>query len=220
MASIPYINIHSHHPQNADELSILNAHPGEQAIPLDQLHSIGIHPWYINELDISKVLNFLTSSISNKNMAAIGECGLDRIIDVPIKIQEQIFIEQIKIAEKFNKPMIIHCVKAFDGLMRIKKENSISAPLIIHGFNNSVQIAKQLLAHDFYLSFGKALLMEGSNAQKTFEDAPLNKVFLETDDSDAGIKTIFKKAAIIKKISEEELKEKIFLNFKKVFTHE
>jgi TatD DNase family protein len=116
--------------------------------------------------------------------------------------------------------MIIHCVKAFNELIRIKKENKVSVPMIIHGFNNNEQIAEQLLKENFYLSFGKAILINNSNAQKVFKNTGIEKLFLETDDSDVSIKSIFDKAAELKGMSVEELKEKIYLNFKTIFDHE
>jgi TatD DNase family protein len=217
--NIPYINIHSHLPQADDEISILNVRADEHQISSGQYVSIGIHPWHINEYNITEALSFIDSAASKQNVLAIGECGLDKLINEPLKLQEQIFIDQIKIAEKFNKPLIIHCVKAFDDLIRIKKENKISVPMIIHGYNNNEQIARQLLQNDFYLSFGKALLEDGSNAQKIFPQIETDKIFLETDDSDVSIKSIFEKAASLKNISINKLKEKTISNFNNVFKH-
>lgn len=215
-----YINIHSHHSQAEDEISILNVPPTIEGVSADQFISIGIHPWYIDQFDIPEKLNFIRSNISNKNIVAIGECGLDKLTEVQFELQEQLFIEQIRIAETHRKPMIIHCVKAFNELIRIKKENKVSVPMIIHGFNNNEQIAEQLLKENFYLSFGKALLINNSNAQKVFKNTGIEKLFLETDDSDVSIKSIFDNAAELKEMNVEELKEKIYLNFKTIFDHE
>lgn len=216
----PYINIHSHHSQTEDEISILNVSPDIEGVSTNQFISIGIHPWFIKQYGIPGVLDLIKSNASKKNVLAIGECGLDKLIDVPFKIQEEIFIEQIKIAEAFNKPLIIHCVKAFNELIRIKKEHKISVPLIIHGFNNNEQIAKELLLNSCYLSFGKALLIDNSNSQKVFKNTDIKNLFLETDDAKVNIKSIFEKAAELKNISVEELKEKIIINFNNIFDHE
>ena len=116
--------------------------------------------------------------------------------------------------------MIIHCVKAFDELIRIKKELNVRVPMIVHGYNNNKQIAAKLLENNFYFSFGKALLKEDSNASKIISTIPIGQLFLETDDTDIPIKSIFEKASHYLQMNEAALKEKIYLNFKRIFTNE
>jgi TatD DNase family protein len=213
---LPYINIHTHSP-GAEGISIYNQDP---AAPLaDQLISIGIHPWHIKKHNIAEVLDLIRKNSARDNVKAIGECGLDRLSDTPLSEQEQLFKEQVQIAIDVKKPLIIHCVKAFDDLIRIKKEMRANVPFIVHGYNNNLQIAEQLLRNDFYLSFGKALLREESNAQETMMITDTSRFFLETDDAAIPINSIFEKAAELKKISVEELKETITLNFKLLFNH-
>jgi TatD DNase family protein len=161
-------------------------------------------------------LDFIRKNANSKQVFAIGECGLDKLIDIPISKQEEIFIEQIKIAEKVKKPLIIHCVKAFEELIRIKKELKINIPLIVHGFNNKEQIAEQLIKNGFYISFGKALMIDDSNAQRIIQKIHNTKIFLETDDGDTSIKTIFEKASLLKHITIEDLKRMMIVNFKKL----
>jgi TatD DNase family protein len=215
-----YIDIHTHHYIENDVIHILNLSPNNTTIPLDIFFSIGLHPWFINEKNINSELEYLRKNISNKNMLAIGECGLDKSIDIPLQIQESIFIEQLKIAEQNKKTIIIHCVKAFNEVIRIKNELKLSVPFIIHGFNNNKQILEQLLKNGFYISFGKALLNGNSNASKFISMVPLEKIFLETDDADISIKIIFEAAAKQLQIDTEKLKEQIYTNFNNVFIHE
>jgi TatD DNase family protein len=211
----PYINIHTHNIFDKDGLFILNLSP-ERFV--DSVYcSVGIHPWHIHFNSLENDLEKLKSIASKPNVLAIGECGLDRLIDVSLEQQEVIFRSQLMIAEEVQKPVVIHCVKAFDSLIRIKKECEISVPLIVHGYNNNQQIMLELLKNGFYISFGKALLKEGSNASKLIATVAIDKLFLETDDADIAIKTIFEKTAELKDMKESKLKEKIFLNFKQVF---
>jgi TatD DNase family protein len=212
---IPYINIHTHHFFGKEELFVLNLSP--ERFVTGVYCSVGIHPWYINFSSLEEDIDKLKSIVSQTNVLAIGECGLDRLIDVPMDRQEAVFKEQLNIAEQNQKPVIIHCVKAFDSLIRIKKECRISVPLIVHGYNNNQQIMLELLKHGFYISFGKALLQNESNASKLISTLSTEKFFLETDDSDISIKTIFERAAQLKNMHVGKLKEKIFLNFKQLF---
>lgn len=83
----------------------------EKADALLYFVSAGIHPWQLKE-DFSLQMNQLTKLASSKNVIAIGECGLDRIKGPAIEIQIDAFRAQIDIANRVNKPMILHLVKA------------------------------------------------------------------------------------------------------------
>lgn len=215
-----YINIHTHRPKENGAISIFNLKPANTIISDTQFISIGIHPWFIHELDINETIHHIENSISKKNILAIGECGLDKLIHVPMPEQEIIFIKQLKIAKENNKPAIIHCVKAFDELIRIKNERKITFPLIIHGFNNKKEIADQLIKNGFYLSLGHSLLSCNSNASKIIKHVPIEKLFFETDDADVSIKAIFEAAANYLQMDQLKLRAQIFKNFKNVFIHE
>jgi TatD DNase family protein len=216
----PYINIHTHLPSEDGVISIYNAGADPEKLLSYQFISLGIHPWYIREMNIELALDFIRKNAPSKQVFAIGECGLDKLAEVPVSEQEKIFIAQIKIAEAVKKPMIIHCVKAFEELIRIKKEQKISIPLIVHGFNNKEQIAEQLIKNGFYISFGKALLIVNSNAQKIIQQIDYKHFFLETDDSNNSIKGIFEKASHLKKINIEELKKQMTINFKTLINND
>jgi len=217
---IPYINIHTHQATAEDELSIFNAHDHFNPWTSNIYVSIGIHPWNIQIINSKEFLDSIKTNAAAKNVLAIGECGLDKLIDTDLKIQEDLFKQQIHIAEAVKKPLIVHCVKAFDELIRIKKELNVRVPMIVHGYNNNEQIAVKLLENKFYFSFGKALLNENSNASKIISTIPIGQLFLETDDTDIPIKSIFEKASRYLQIDEAALKEKIYLNFKRIFTNE
>jgi len=215
---IPYINIHSH-VSNEENSIVISNRSEDFSLPLseDAIYSMGIHPWYINQESIEKELSLLALNARNSNVIAIGECGLDKLSSVDFDLQKDIFIAQVKIAEDLNKPLIIHCVKAFDDLIRIKKEIKISVPIIIHGYNNNEQILEQLIKNDFYISLGKALLVDNSNASTVISKIPIEKLFFETDDADVSIKSIFERASVLLMLNKEELKKKIDDNFKNVF---
>lgn len=207
-----YIDIHSHKmPLLANQIAIYNANlemPNKAII-----FSSGIHPWYINERNLSKHLQLLDVLLKEKACIALGECGLDSLIEIPLALQIQVFEKQLEINLSYSKPVIIHCVKAFDAFLNITQPFDFH--YIIHGFNKSEQLALQLLNRGFYLSFGKALL-NNEKVQETFKKIPLDCIFLETDDADIAIEQIYLKAASIKQITSETLKERINLNFKKI----
>lgn len=179
--------------------------------------SAGIHPWYIKMEDWQKDLQTLKKWIDNEQIIAIGECGLDRLAQVSIAQQLFVFDAQVKLAEQVQKPVIIHCVRAFNELIQWKIQNKPVEPLIIHGFNNKQEIAQQLLAHGFYFSLGTALVNPNSNASKVIKLIPIERLFLENDDRETPIETVYEAAANHLEISISELKNQIWANFATVF---
>ena len=213
-----YIDIHTHNTENSASISIVNFSP-EEAVNTNVkgFFSTGLHPWHIDENSIEKDIKLVEEAASSDEFVAIGEAGLDKFADCNIELQKEVFIEQVKISERLKKPLIIHCVRMFNELIRIKKELSPKQEWIVHGFNSNLQIAKELIKNGLYLSFGKALLNEGSNAIKVLPEIPINTIFLETDDSDIDIGTIYNSAASVLSIEEEELGKIIENNFNKIF---
>lgn len=176
--------------------------------------SAGVHPWYIDELNYSQQFSTLAEYAGKESVKMIGECGLDRLRGPSLDLQQRVFEDQIHLAEKFKKPVLIHCVKCFSELLMIKKKLKPTVPLIVHGFNNKTEVANELIRHDFYLSFGFAVLSGGSNAQKALSLMPESRIFLETDDSDIPVERIYEKAALLKNVSVNQLEEIIFANYR------
>ena len=148
-----FFNFHTHKStKKANLLELVNQYPQEfdEAIPF---YSIGIHPWYIVADRVEADLVIIESKLQEKNCLALGECGLDKRIEQPIELQQIVFEKQLLLAEKYNKPVVIHCVAAFQEVIDTKKRLNISVPMIIHGYSKNQQVAKQLLDNGFYISF-------------------------------------------------------------------
>lgn len=166
-------------------------------------------------------MSMLETYLNDPGLLAIGECGLDKTVATDLARQIVLFEQHIALSEKWRKPIIIHCVRAYNELLRIKKRCKPKQAWIIHGFNNKPPVAEQLLKHGCYLSLGKALLHPFSNAAKTLETMPLDRLFLETDDADdISISAIYAAAATIAGSSVDDLKQRIFDNFTHVFSNE
>lgn len=211
-----FINIHTHTFSQSDEVLAIKSfsfgNDDLSTIPTNQPIAVGFHPWYTKEENLASLLPGLIEFATHKNVWFIGECGLDKLQGESMTNQLKVFEVQILLAQQLQKPLIIHCVKAFDELMAIKKNLHISVPMLVHGFNKSEQLGKQLLKLGFHLSFGKAILNSGSAAAKLL--AALPHFFLETDDADVEIEEIYTAAANLKKCSVAELKARIFADCK------
>ena len=175
--------------------------------------SIGLHPWKIEVENWVNQLEKVEQFAQNQNVVAIGECGLDRMIEIPMEVQKIVFEAQVKLAEKTQIPVIIHCVRAFDELLAWKKKSKVAVPLVVHGFNNNIETAQQLIKHGFYLSFGAALLNPNSNAEKIITQIPIEKIFLETDTKPIAIEGVYEAAAERLNIETEKLHEQIMKNW-------
>jgi TatD DNase family protein len=211
-----FLNLHTHKYTNQDNvIEIVNQYPQEfdETIPN---YSIGIHPWYIVEDRIDIDLQIIESKLKNESCIAIGECGLDKRIEIPMALQQMAFEEQLTLAEKYQKPVIIHCVGAFQEIIAIKKKLNISVPMVIHGFSKNIEMANQLVKNGFYLSFGKSLF-QVNDMELVFNSIPYDRIFLETDTIDKDIKAVYELAAKHRNIELEEMIAIISSNYNSIF---
>ncbi len=212
----PYINIHTHHLSKDNGVFLFNNRFGfDKELYFEKYFSAGIHPW---DADLQVSILELEKTIQHSNCLAIGECGLDKLIDIDLELQKKILISQLDLAVKYQKPVIIHCVKAFDELIEICQSYHSKIPLIIHGFNKSQQLLQQLINKGFYISLNHSIFKK---KDIDFSILPIEKLFLETDNNETVlIEDIYQKAVACFQIQEDDLKEKIYTNFTTLFnTH-
>lgn len=214
--ALAYIDFHTHkHNKNDACIAIESFDPSENNLPvgIKNLHTLGVHPWNASKGDIEKYGRAIKESAADRQMVGIGEIGIDKLHAPDLSTQTKIFEHQLNIAYQINKPITIHCVKAWDELLAIKEKYDSSAPWAIHGFNGSAQLAKQLTSKGFYLSVGAAILNKKSKLHEAIHSIPLNRLFLETDTSHLGIEQVY--AAVSSKlgITTDELMQIITENF-------
>ena len=211
-----FVNLHTHKFSNlSDVIEVVNQYPWEFDAHIPN-YSIGIHPWYIDENRLENDLETIKEKLQKAECLALGECGLDKRIEIPLDLQISVFKKQLELVKQTNKPIILHCVAAFDEVIAIKNEMQIKNPMLIHGFSKNEQVAKLLLKNGFYLSFGKYLL-RNPELEKVLTFTPENRLFLETDTLDEAIYQVYEKAAVVKGISVDEMKTIVISNFSKVF---
>jgi len=208
-------NLHTHASSgDPDIFEIVNRYPYED---IDVAwYSTGIHPWYIDPDKQEEHLAIIEERLQQFNCLALGECGLDKRIDIAMDVQVAVFKKQLVLAKKYQKPVILHLVAAFQEVIAIAKEISPDVPLIVHGFSKNAQVAKQLLDNGFYLSFGKYLL-RNPELSGVLAEVPEDRFFLETDTMEEGLEEVYKRAALARNMQMERLKENISINFKSVF---
>lgn len=209
------LNIHTHHTPLPNQWAIMNVLRDFDTVPGTGLFSAGLHPWYLNKESSHQELQQLNLALQKNNVLAVGECGLDTVCETDYELQQYYFRQQVLLANQHRKPLILHCVKAFDDVLRILKEERAAVPAIFHGYHKSKELAQQLVKAGHYLSFGKHILQPVT--ADVFLSIPLNHVFLETDAAETEINEVYAKAAAIKHIAVTALEEQITANAEKLF---
>lgn len=214
-----YINFHTHQATKDDSIiSIKNVFPEDYCAGnySSDLVSVGIHPWHIQD-DGMQQLKLLRSVLMDKKVVCIGEAGLDKLQGADYLIQESVFLEQIELSEEFNKPLIIHCVRAYNEIISLRKRRRPSSSWIFHGFSSSVQVLEQAIKAGFYFSFGAALLNHHSKTVQAFVKAPLERCFLETDEAGVEIGKMYRVAAKYRDVEGVHIEDLIMSNFDLLF---
>ena len=147
---------------------------------------------------------------------AIGETGLDFVRGADRAVQLAAFRAQLALAHERQMPVVLHCVRAFEPVMR-ELDACRPRAVIFHGFIGSPEQARRAVGKGYYLSFG----LRAFASPKTLEslrETPLSQLFLETDDSDVPIEEIYARAAKVKGVTPEELRRATLENYGRIFT--
>ena len=216
-----FINLHTHLPSHGPSvLAARNLHQRDGLRPDEfAVCTVGLHPWFLEKESFEADFQWLVENAARPNVLAIGECGLDRAIAVPMDWQETAFARQAELAETLAKPMMLHCVRAHERLAQLRKTLRPRQHWIFHGFDKHPQTARMLLDAGCHLSFGAALFRENSHAADALRKTPADSFFLETDDKSLEISAVYERAAHIFGIRLGDLEAQVRANFKRVFPH-
>jgi len=212
------INLHAHFQLSPEQTGLIN-HPVQMDFhpEPDQYYSAGLHPWDLDVLMNDKWLLSLEKIITHPQVLAVGECGLDRSIETPVDRQKAAFISQVELAEKYTKPLILHAVRSYSDLLQIKKTRTGTVPWILHGYQGSPEITRQLIGQGFCFSFGAALLNDQEKLNSSLRLVPPDHLFFETDDKMVPIESIYIFASSVTGITPAELKANVSRNFCTIF---
>lgn len=161
--------------------------PGLQALARrcpDIKPAFGLHPMFLNE-HLPAHLDALPDWLQTPECVAVGECGLDFFVPgLDAADQETIFIEHIKLAVRFDKPLIIHARRATERVMQLLKSHGPCRG-VVHSYSGSLEQARQLVAMGFYLGIGGPITYPRSHRIRALvKDMPLECLLLETDSPD------------------------------------
>ncbi len=184
-------------------------------------YSIGIHPMEIEkEISINSIEQIIKNELENKSskLVAIGETGLDYHFDYPIELQKKYFIEQIKLANKYSLPIIIHSRESQEDVEKILRENPVIKTGIMHCYSGTPEMSKKFVEMGYYLGIGGPVTRY-KDIQETVRITPIDKIVIETDspvlppepfekhsrNNSLYLKYIVNKIAEIKEMTEEDV---------------
>lgn len=207
-----YFNFHTH--KTDEDFGIVNISVNS-VLPDCKYLSAGIHPWDYSK-NYSSELDKLKSLASDKSIVAIGETGLDTKSVFDINSQIEVFKSHIEISETHQLPLLIHCVKYFNELIRLHKEFAPKQSWIVHGFNSKIGILSQLIDCGIKISVNSGLFKNLDKTKQVLNIADLDNIFIETDDNDVDILSNYKIVSQILGLSVEELHRNILNNLKNI----
>ena len=207
------IDIHTHIKPKQPETAIWNCMP-DTLCQLDsgvRYASMGLHPWFLSQSSFIEDKTALVDALSRKEIIAIGEAGLDKLCNTDWDLQMDAFLLQAELTAKRNMPLIIHCVKAHNEMMALKRKLNPVNAWIIHGFRGKPELAERYIQAGFYLSIGAKF-----NAA-SIPSIPLHRMFIETDESPLPVEQTYNQVAEVLSISTDTLMSNMRQNADKVF---
>ena len=141
--------------------------------------TIGYHPDQVNVVDDEK-LDKLKALLKTPKVVGVGEIGLDYHYGKEDRYKQiELFEKQLKIAEEFNLPVVIHSRDATEDTINTLKKFKVKG--IMHCFSGSVETAKIYVSMGFLLGIGGVVTFKNSNLYKVVEEVGLDNIVLETD---------------------------------------
>ncbi len=209
-----YLNFHTHRPSLRHECAVqcLSPHRFEQRqdSPFLTYYAVGIHPWQAHQADEAE-FECLTRAVQHPAVVAVGEVGLDRACSVPYEVQLEVFRRQALLAEQCHKPLVLHCVRAVDDVLAVRKALKARQPWIWHGFRGGDTQLRALLPHGFYFGFG------GHYRAEALAACPLSRLLPETDESPGGIELHYRGLAQQLNLSVHQLQQTTESTFRELF---
>ena len=194
--------IHNHIKDYPDK-NVLDIGTDEKEAANVPLFSTGIHPKLIDNTFDEK-FKIVSHLASLPNCAAIGECGIDVFSSATVSEQKEAFIKHLNLAQQYNKPVIIHCVRAYSDIISALNATRFSQPLVMHSYNGNIQTTQQLIRREnIYFSFSDKCLTPNCSASKSLDIIPLERIMIETDNSSSPLKPIISLIAENKRVGED-----------------
>jgi TatD DNase family protein len=159
--------------------------------PQQLFYALGFHPYFLADFAneqvrvLERLLETHCTDSHHKACIAIGECGLDGMVDVPSHIQEEVFVTQLAMAQNCGLPVILHSRKTHSRLLSLLKRHKFTQGGILHAFSGSEQQARDFIRMGFKIGVGGIITYPRANkTRQTVSRLPVEAIVLETDAPD------------------------------------
>jgi len=168
--------------READWAAVANLADAESGLVVP---AFGIHPWHAHTAGPGW-LERLRELLEKHPQASIGECGLDRWVSAPgLEIQRPVFREQVRLARELDRPLTVHCLRAWGALFEVFADTPPPSRFLMHSFGGSNETARRLIPLGAWFSFsGHFLHPRKSAVLEVFQNLPPARILLETDAPD------------------------------------
>jgi len=199
-------------------------------------YALGIHPHFLSTFEEHDLVVLHQELIAAKNKAdnkcvALGEIGLDKLVDIDVALQERVFVAQLEIAKALQLPVILHVVKMQSRVLALLKQTHFDCGGVYHAFSGSQEIANEFIKLGFKLGIGGVITYPNAHKTKaTLSQLPLSSLVLETDapdmplyeqpglyNSPLHIPRIFEALCALRKESPLLIKQQLCLNTQSIF---
>ncbi|MDZ8118859.1 TatD family hydrolase [Pontiella agarivorans] len=194
--------------------------------------SFGLHPWFISERS-EQWLRTLENLLMEYPEAAVGEIGIDHAVEERDDVeQEKVFFQQLELARTLERPVSIHCRRAWGRLIELLDDfGKLPCGMLIHCFGGSAEVATELVKRGGYISFSGSITRPNARkAGPAIRAVPDDRILIETDAPDilpttatghlnepANVKLVLEKAAEFRGLPAETLAELTFRNAERFF---
>ncbi len=191
--------------------------------------AVGVHPWWAEKASI--LPDDFGRFFEHPRCIALGECGLDGAIALPMDQQLSIFEQQVRWACDLKRPLIIHAHKAHSQVLKVLAQHRPQAGGVIHAFAGSFELAMQYWRKGFYLGIGGVITYErAKKTRATVARLPLEAILLETDapymplcgyqgqaNSPGRVIEVARQLAELREVSPEQIAQQTFINAQTLF---
>ena len=181
--------------------------------------TLSAHPWDSDRFNFSEFVSSYeyVQSREDLKIVGIGEIGLDRLRGAPIRDQISQLGELASFSSEAGLPMVFHCVKSLEDILKVLNDQSVTKTCLFHDFNGSSQMIDRVIQMGHLIGVGRSIFRGNSRIMKSFSNISLDHVLLETDDLNIEIGQIYSKVAEIKNITVDQVRLKMIRNSAKIF---
>lgn len=190
------------HTHNLRPHSVVNIDPSvfrqrELGLRRGYLYSVGIHPWNALRASMSDIRAVKALAVDPR-VVAIGETGLDSIhagCQKDMEAQTELLDYHIFLSEYLCKPLLLHIVRRYPDIIRLKNRLRSVQPWVIHGFRGKPELADELVRAGFYLSYGERF------NPASVAVTPPDRLLVETDESSLPVGIVARRLGVIPKVT-------------------